>query len=320
MEVLTKHLNELVEDVLNMSKLESDHMEIVNESFDLNHVIDEISDLIDAQVSIQNITYYKHMDNIVHTHLIGDALQLRRILINLLTNAIKYNKPNGTIDTYVREIKSDDSRVTFEFEIKDTGIGMSEDYIENHLFTPFSQVKQDARTRYEGTGLGMSIVKGLVDKLGGTIEVKSEVGVGTQIKITLTYQLDTSKIEKQDASKLDLKDKKILLVEDNEINMEVAEFYLSEYVNIDKAWNGLEAVEKVREQPNTYSLILMDIMMPKMNGDEAAKCIRKINPSIPIVAMSAQSEYAIDQTIMNDSISKPIDEQKLNQILRKYVA
>ena len=320
MEVLTNHLNELVEDVLNMSKLQSDHMEIVNESFDLNHVIDEISDLIDAQVSIQNITYYKHMDNIVHTHLIGDALQLRRILVNLLTNAIKYNKPNGTIDTYVREIKSDDSKVTFEFEIKDTGIGMSEDYIENQLFTPFSQAKQDARTRYEGTGLGMSIVKGLVDKLGGTIEVKSEVGVGTQIKVVLTYQLDSSKNEKQDASKLDLKNKKILLVEDNEINMEVAEFYLGEYVNIDKAWNGLEAVEKVKEQPNTYSLILMDIMMPKMNGDEAARCIHKINPSIPIVAMSAQSEYAIDQTIMNDSISKPIDEQKLNQILSKYVA
>ena len=319
-EILTNHLNELVEDVLNMSKLQSDHMEIVNESFDLNHVIDEISDLIDAQVSIQNITYHKHMNNIVHTHLIGDALQLRRILVNLLTNAIKYNKPNGTIDAYVREIKSDDSKVTFEFEIKDTGIGMSEDYIENHLFTPFSQAKQDARTRYEGTGLGMSIVKGLVDKLGGTIEVKSEVGVGTQIKVVLTYQLDTSKIEKQDASKLDLKDKRILLVEDNEINMEVAEFYLGEYVNVDKAWNGLEAVEKVKEQPNTYSLILMDIMMPKMNGDEAARCIHKINPSIPIVAMSAQSEYAIDQTIMNDSISKPIDEQKLNQILSKYVA
>ena len=321
MEVLMNHLNELVEDVLNMSKLQSDHMEIVNESFDLNHVIDEISDLIDAQVSIQNITYHKHMDNIVHTHLIGDALQLRRILVNLLTNAIKYNKPNGTIDTYVREIKSDDSKATFEFEIKDTGIGMSEDYIENHLFTPFSQAKQDARTRYEGTGLGMSIVKGLVDKLGGHIEVKSEVGVGTQIKVVLTYQLDTFKIEKQDASKLDLKDKRILLVEDNEINMEVAEFYLNAvHANIDKAWNGLEAVEKVKEQPNTYSLILMDIMMPKMNGDEAAKCIRKINPSIPIVAMSAQSEYTIDQTIMNDSISKPLDEQKLNHILRKYVA
>ncbi|MCC3353770.1 response regulator [Holdemanella biformis] len=321
MEVLTKHLNELVEDILNMSKLESDHMEIVNEPFDLNYMVEELNSLIDAQVSLQNITYHKHMENVVHTHLIGDALQLRRILINLLTNAIKYNKSNGTIDMYVREISSDDSKVTFEFEIKDTGIGMSEDYIENHLFTPFSQAKQDARTRYEGTGLGMSIVKGLVDKLGGNIEVKSEVGVGTQIKVVLTYQLDTSKNEKQDSSKLDLKDKRILLVEDNEINMEVAEFYLNAvHANVDKAWNGLEAVEKVKEQPNQYSLILMDIMMPKMNGDEAAKCIRKINPSIPIVAMSAQSEYSIDQTIMNDSISKPIDEQKLDQILSKYIA
>ena len=321
MEVLTKHLNELVEDILNMSKLESDHMEIVDEPFDLNDMVEELNSLIDAQVSLQNITYHNHMENVVHTHLIGDALQLRRILINLLTNAIKYNKSNGTIDMFVREMSSDDSKVTFEFEIKDTGIGMSEDYIENHLFTPFSQAKQDARTRYEGTGLGMSIVKGLVDKLGGNIDVKSEVGVGTQIKVVLTYQLDTSKNEKQDSSKLDLKDKRILLVEDNEINMEVAEFYLNAvHANVDKAWNGLEAVEKVKEQPNQYSLILMDIMMPKMNGDEAAKCIRKINPSIPIVAMSAQSEYSIDQTIMNDSISKPIDEQKLDQILSKYIA
>lgn len=321
MEVLTKHLNELVEDILNMSKLESDHMEIVNEPFDLKCLVEELNSLIDAQVSLQNITYHNHMENVVHTHLIGDALQLRRILVNLLTNAIKYNKSNGTIDMFVREMSSDDSKVTFEFEIKDTGIGMSEDYIENHLFTPFSQAKQDARTRYEGTGLGMSIVKGLVDKLGGNIDVKSEVGVGTQIKVVLTYQLDTSKNEKQDTSKLDLKDKRILLVEDNEINMEVAEFYLNAvHANVDKAWNGLEAVEKVKEQPNQYSLILMDIMMPKMNGDEAAKCIRKINPSIPIVAMSAQSEYSIDQTIMNDSISKPIDEQKLNHILSKYVA
>lgn len=321
MEVLTKHLNELVEDILNMSKLESDHMEIVDEPFDLNDMVEELNSLIDAQVSLQNITYHNHMENVVHTRLIGDALQLRRILVNLVTNAIKYNKSNGTIDMYVRETSSDDSKVTFEFEIKDTGIGMSEDYIENHLFTPFSQAKQDARTRYEGTGLGMSIVKGLVDKLGGNIEVKSEVGVGTQIKVVLTYQLDTSKNEKQDTSKLDLKDKRILLVEDNEINMEVAEFYLNAvHANVDKAWNGLEAVEKVKEQPNQYSLILMDIMMPKMNGDEAAKCIRKINPSIPIVAMSAQSEYSIDQTIMNDSISKPIDEQKLDQILSKYIA
>lgn len=320
MEVLTKHLNELVEDILNMSKLESDHMEIVNEPFDLNDMVEELNSLIDAEISLQNITYHNHMENVVHTHLIGDALQLRRILVNLLTNAIKYNKSNGTIDMFVREMSSDDSKVTFEFEIKDTGIGMSEDYIENHLFTPFSQAKQDARTRYEGTGLGMSIVKGLVDKLGGNIEVKSEVGVGTQIKVVLTYQLDTSKNEKQDTSKLDLKDKRILLVEDNEINMEVAEFYLNAvHANVDKAWNELEAVEKVKEQPQ-YSLILMDIMMPKMNGDEAAKCIRKINPSIPIVAMSAQSEYSIDQTIMNDSISKPIDEQKLDQILSKYIA
>ena len=304
-----------------MSKLESNHMEIVNEPFDLSYFVEEMNSLIDAEVSLQNITYHKHIENVVHTHLIGDALQLRRIMVNLLTNAIKYNKPNGSIDMYVRELSIDESWATFEFEIKDTGIGMSENYIKNHLFTPFSQAKQDARTRYKGTGLGMSIVKGLVDKLNGTIEVKSELDVGTQIKVVLTYQLDTSASNTQENSILDLHDKRILLVEDNEINMEVAEFYLNAaHANVDKTWNGLEAVEKVKDEPNTYSLILMDIMMPKMNGDEASRCIRKINPSIPIVAMSAQSEYTIDQTIMNDSISKPLDEQKLNHILRKYVA
>ena len=158
-------------------------------------------------------------------------------------------------------------------------------------------------------------------------EIRTIIGIlfitGTQIRFQrnpCNHQFLMMK-KRNDSSKLDLKDKRILLVEDNEINMEVAEFYLNAvHANVDKAWNGLEAVEKVKEQPNQYSLILMDIMMPKMNGDEAAKCIRKINPSIPIVAMSAQSEYSIDQTIMNDSISKPIDEQKLNHILSKYIA
>ena len=315
-------LLELINEVLDMSKLESGEIYLEEKPFNIYQLINEVIDVVGKMADEREIKVEHKTPEIIHKDLIGSPIHLKRLLMNILSNAVKYNKDYGKIYLSSREIPSDqDGVVMLEFICQDTGIGMSEDYIKNHLFTPFSQAKQDARTRYKGTGLGMSIVKGLVDKLGGSIEVKSEVGVGTQIKVILAYQLDTSNTAKQDTSKLDLKDKRILLVEDNEINMEVAEFYLNAvHANVDKAWNGLEAVEKVKEQPNKYSVILMDIMMPKMNGDEAAKCIRKINPSIPIVAMSAQSEYSIDQTIMNDSISKPIDEQKLNHILSKYVS
>ena len=316
-----KLLLSIINNVLDMARIESGKMVVEERAEQIGIVVEEIENVFESSAQEKNIVFTTSVD-VDHTHVLWDGFKIREILMNLVGNAFKYTPEGGHIAIDVKELNCTRSGyVRIQTQVKDTGIGMSEDYIENHLFTPFSQAKQDARTRYEGTGLGMSIVKGLVDKLGGNIEVKSEVGVGTQIKVVLTYQLDTSKNEKQDSSKLDLKDKRILLVEDNEINMEVAEFYLNAvHANVDKAWNGLEAVEKVKEQPKKYSLILMDIMMPKMNGDEAAKCIRKINPSIPIVAMSAQSEYSIDQTIMNDSISKPIDEQKLNHILSKYIA
>ena len=172
----------------------------------------------------------------------------------------------------------------------------------------------------------MSIVKGLVDKLGGNIEVKSEVGVGTQIKVVLTYQLDTSKNEKQDTSKLDLKDKRILLVEDNEINMEVAEFYLNAvHANVDKAWNGLEAVEKVKEQPNQYSLILMDIMMPELGGYDACSRIRSYSTA-PVLFLTAKTQEGDKRRAYDsggdDFLAKPFSHaelmMKVESLLRRY--
>lgn len=315
-EISTKHLNELVDDVLNMSKLESNHMEFVNEPFDLTKVMEEVADLIDAQTTTHHISHNRYRQNIRHTHLIGDPLQLRRIMMNLLSNAVKYNKPNGSIDTYAKEISSDENTATFEFEIIDTGIGMSQDYIDHELFEPFTQVKKDARTRYKGTGLGMSIVKGLIDQLGGEIHVTSQENVGTDITFTLKYMLD----KQENDEPLNLKGKNILIVEDNEINMEIIEFYLeSMHAHLLLAWDGKQAIQKVEENPTSIDLILMDIMMPKMNGDKAAEQIKKINSHIPIIAMSAQSAYRIDKKIMEDSISKPIDMNRLKHVLEIYL-
>lgn len=315
-ETCARHLNELVNDVLNMSKIESNHMEFVNEPFDLVEVMEDVANLVDGQSKANHILHNRYRENIRHTHLVGDSLQLRRIMINLLSNAIKYNKPNGTIDTYAKEVSWDENTATFEFKIIDTGIGMSQEYIDHELFEPFTQVKKDARTRYKGTGLGMAIVKGLIDQLKGTIHVTSQENVGTQITFRLTYLLD----KQEDSESLDLEGMNILIVEDNEINMEIIQFYLeSMHANSILAWDGEQAVQKVEKNPTSIDLILMDIMMPKMNGDKAAKKIKKINSHIPIIAMTAQSAYCINKKIMDDSISKPIDVNRLRYVLRIYL-
>ena len=327
MEVLTKHLNELVEDVLNMSKLESDHMEIVNEPFDLNYMVEELNSLIDAEVSLQNITYHKHMENVVHTHLIGDALQLRRILVNLLTNAIKYNKSNGTIDTYVREISSDDSKVTFEFEIKDTGIGMSEEF-QKHLFEPFAQEQKGGASKFGGTGLGMPITKSLVEKMGGTITFISEQGIGTTFVITIPFKINEDVArdeEKQEEVTVSIRGLNILLVEDNELNMEIAEFMLqNEGADVEKAWNRQEAVELFKKsEPGEFDVILMDIMMPVMNGYEATKMIRSLDredaKKIPIIAMTAnaftEDRIRAKEAGMNEHVAKPVDVELLMKVI-----
>ena len=192
----------------------------------------EVAALVDAQLVESGITHRKHRSNIQHTALKGSSLQLRRIMVNLLSNAIKYNKSNGTIDTYAEELSCDGTTVWYEFKIVDTGIGMSEEFIKEQLFKPFTQEKNDARTLYRGTGLGMSIVKALLDKMGGSIEVESQLGAGSTFTFRLPFELDENaietKTEEQSLGEQKLEGKRILLVEDNEINMEIAEFYLKE--------------------------------------------------------------------------------------------
>lgn len=327
----TRHLLELVSDVLDMSKLEAGMFEIHEDVFDMNELMDEVAALVDAQLVESGITHCKHRSNIQHTALKGSSLQLRRIMVNLLSNAIKYNKSNGTIDTYAEELSCDGTTVWYEFKIVDTGIGMSEEFIKEQLFKPFTQEKNDARTLYRGTGLGMSIVKALLDKMGGSIEVESQLGEGSTFTFRLPFKVDENAIEtkkeEQSSGEQKLEGKQILLVEDNEINMEIAEFYLKELgIVVDKAWNGKEAIDKFEESaPGTYDLILMDIMMPVMGGREAARRIRTLErpdaETVRIYAMTAQvSSESVHKCLasgMNGQIAKPIDESKLREILTR---
>ena len=329
----TSHLLELVNDVLDMSKLEAGKLDTKEEAFDLKKLMDEVDVLMEAQLIQTGIAYRRHEGTIRHTKLYGTSLQLRRIMLNLLSNAVKYNKENGTIDTYVQELSDDGETAVFEFKIVDSGTGMSREFIENELFKPFTQETNDARTKYRGTGLGMSIVKALIDLMGGTIEVESKLGKGTAFIFRISFKIDQN-IHQQDETESReylqesiLRGMKILLAEDNEINMEIAEFYLTELgAEVDKAWNGKEAVDKFAgSEPGGYDAILMDIMMPVMDGITAAKHIRKLKRddagTVLILAITAQvSEENARKCLeagMDGYIPKPIDVRKLGMMLRK---
>lgn len=331
-EISTRHLMDLVNDVLDMSKLESGHLTVHEEPFDLEDLMKEVAVLMQGQLEETGIIHRKHRENMQHTMLKGDALQLQRIMMNLFGNAVKYNKKNGTIDTYATEISCDGKNVLYEFRIEDSGIGMSREYMEHELFQPFTQEKADARTQYKGTGLGMSIVKGLIDRMNGTISVRSTPGEGSEFTFRLAFRLAEEERQQAADNKEDAKDDlagmRVLLVEDNDINMEIAEFYLTDAgIIVEKAWNGKEAVEKYEGTPKGYySAILMDIMMPVMNGIEAARNIRRKEKNggkeIPIIAMTAQSERESKESCslagMNAYISKPVDPENLIRILRMY--
>lgn len=331
-EISTRHLIDLVNDVLDMSKIESGHMKVQEEVFDISELMKEVAVLMQGQIEQTGITHHKHRMNIVHTLLLGDPLQLQRIMMNLFSNAVKYNRKNGTIDTYANEVFCDGETVLYEFKIIDNGIGMSREFVENELFEPFTQEKADARTQYKGTGLGMSIVKGLIDKMNGTIEVKSVPGEGSEFTFRLPFKLAEQEnqisLQEEEQESKDLTGMCILLAEDNDINMEIAEFYLTDAgAKVEKAWNGKEAVEKFeKSKAGQYDLILMDIMMPVMNGLEATKVIRALDRTdageIPIIAMTAQSaqESATNckEAGMNAYISKPVEAEHLIRMIQQY--
>ena len=325
-------LLEIINEVLEMSKLEFGEISLEEKPFNLYTVIVEVTDLITNLAEETKILFEKNIDGLVHTHLIGSPIHLKRILINILTNAVKYNKEYGHIYLSCRELPADEpGKIKIEFLCRDTGIGMSEEF-QRHLFEPFAQEKQGCTSKFGGTGLGMSIAKSLTEKMGGTLTFESKQGIGTTMIATLLFKIDEYEDKwevNKDVPKDSIKGFHILLVEDNELNMEIAEFMIqNEGASVTKAWNGQEALERF-EQSRTgeYDAILMDVMMPVLNGYEATEKIRALNredaKKIPIIAMTAnaftEDRRRSKEAGMDGHIIKPINIELLVKVVAELV-
>ena len=325
-------LLELVNEVLDMSKLEADEMVLEETPFNLSSIAEEVFAVIEQIAAEQNIRIIWEKKEITHRNLIGSPGYVKRVMMNILSNAVKYNKKNGCIYISCMEIPSEQpDMTTMEFVCRDTGIGMT-DAFQEHIFEPFAQEHTGSRTKYAGTGLGMPISKKLIEKMGGTITFKSKEGAGTTFLIRVPFQIDlgADKREKQkDISEKSLKGLHILLAEDNELNMEIAEFMIrNEGAVVTKAWNGQEAVELFRKsRPGEIDVIIMDIMMPVMSGYEAAKIIRSMGREdakvIPIIAMTAnaftEDRLRAKEAGMDEHIAKPIDANKLVKAIHELL-
>ena len=322
-------LLELVNDVLDMSKLESGEVILEEIPFDLSRISREVLVVIEQMAAEQNIRIVWEKKEITHRKFIGSPGYVKRVMMNILSNAVKYNRKNGHIYISCREIPSGQPEMTtIEFVCRDTGIGMTDEF-QKHIFEPFAQEHAGSRTKFAGTGLGMPIAKKLIETMGGTITFESENGAGTTFVIRIPFKIDLNSDKREE--KKDVSDGKpikglhILLAEDNELNMEIAEFVLqNEGAVVTKAWNGQEAVERFKKsEPGEFDAILMDIMMPVMNGYEAAKTIRSMDRKdakvIPIIAMTANA-FAEDrikakEAGMDEHISKPVDEKLLVKVI-----
>ena len=325
-------LLELVNDVLDMSKLESGEIVLEEIPFNLSSISREVLAVIEQMAAEQNIRIVWEKKEITHRDFIGSPGYVKRVMMNILSNAVKYNRENGHIYISCMEIPAGQpGMTTMEFVCRDTGIGMTEEF-QKHIFEPFAQEHTGSRTKFAGTGLGMPIAKNLVEKMGGAITFESEEGTGTTFVIRVPFKIDMNadKCEKQkDVSEKSIKGLHILLAEDNELNMEIAEFMLqNEGAEVTKAWNGQEAVELFRKsKPGEFDVILMDIMMPVMNGYEATKMIRSLDredaKTIPIIAMTAnaftEDRIKAKEAGMDEHIAKPVDGKLLINIIYKLM-
>ena len=325
-------LLELVNDVLDMSKLESDEVILEEIPFNLSNIFREVFVVIEQIAAEQDIRIAWERKEIIHRNLIGSPGYVKRVMMNILSNAVKYNRENGHIYISCIEIPSEQSGMTtMEFVCRDTGIGMTEKF-QKCVFEPFAQEHTGSRTKFAGTGLGMSISKKLVEKMGGTITFESEEGTGTTFVIRVPFKLDLDvdkSKEQKDLSEKTIKGLRILLAEDNELNMEIAEFmFQKEGAEVTKAWNGLEAVEIFeKSSPGEFDVILMDIMMPVMNGYKATKRIRSMNredaKTIPIIAMTAnaftEDRLKAKEAGMDEHISKPVDGNLLVKVIHELL-
>ena len=325
-------LLELVNDVLDMSKLESGEIVLEEIPFNLSSIYREVFVVIEQVAAEQNLQIVWEKKEITHRDLIGSPRYVKRVMMNILSNAMKYNRENGHIYISCIEIPSGQPETTtMEFVCRDTGIGMAEEF-QKHIFEPFAQEHTGSRTKFAGTGLGMPIAKNLVEKMGGAITFESAEGIGTTFVIRVPFKIDLDvdiREEQADVSEKSIKGLHILLAEDNELNMEIAEFVLqNEGAEVSKAWNGEETVELFRKsESGEFDAILMDIMMPVMNGYEATKMIRSLDREdakvIPIIAMTAnaftEDRLRAKEAGMNEHIAKPFDVKLLVKIIHKLV-
>ena len=326
------HLKALVNDVLDMQRMETDRFFLEQIPFDIREILDNCWSMLEAQASRLDITLKKiKPGSLKYPYLIGSPLHIRQIFMNLLSNAIKYNKPGGSISVHAKIIRQVHQNVIYKFIISDTGIGISPEF-QKHIFEPFAQEDTGARTIYKGTGLGMAIVHRLVQEMGGTIQLKSEKNVGSTFTLILPFTIDehqpSASAETATDTPPDLTDLHILVVEDNELNLEIAVFSLEAAgLNVSTAINGLEAVRLFeKSKPYEYDIILMDIMMPVMNGLDAAKAIRGLSrpdaPTVPIIALSANA-FAEDiqkskNAGINEHLAKPLEMDKVLKVIASY--
>ena len=329
----TSHLLlELINEVLDMSKLESDEVVLEDIPFNLNSIFEEILGVIEHMAAEQNIRIIWEEKEVTHWNLIGSPVHVKRILMNIWSNAVKYNKENGYVYISCREIPSKQTAMpTLEFVCRDTGIGMTEAF-QKRIFEPFAQEHAGSRTKFAGTGLGMPITKKLVEKMSGTISFESKESAGTTFVIRIPFQIDADmkdRTETEEKTETSIQGLHVLLTEDNELNMEIAEFVLqNEGAVVTKAWNGQKAVDIFRKsRPGEFDAILMDIMMPVMNGYEAAKMIRSLDREdakvIPIIAMTAnaftEDKMRAKEAGMDEHIAKPVDGKLLVKVINELV-
>ena len=332
-----KYLVSLVNDVLDMNKLQSGDLKDQQLLFDLTEVLQELNQIYDERAAKKGIRYEIDWKNGTYSHstLVGNPVYLGRILSNIMDNAIKFSQSGSVLTFGVKEETLDDDRANFTFYCKDQGVGMSEDFIA-HAFDMFSQESETSRSRYEGTGLGLAITKQLVDRMDGSIELKSKAGVGTTVIVKIPFKIGTqdknSNLSDKPVSLDDysVEGMRALVVEDNELNMEIARCILEDSgMEVTCAVDGQEAVEIFEKSaPDYFGVIYMDIMMPRMNGLDAARTIREMKRRdarrVPIIAMSANSfaEDIINSRLagMNVHLAKPLDAEKMIIALKQCMA
>ena len=334
--VSARHLLSLINDILQMSKLESGEVTLSHEALDLNQLAKDVLIIVEQRAAEAGITleYDKNSDRVAHNIVYGSPLHIRQIFLNIYSNCIKYNKVGGKVETTCNCLGIQDEVVTYRWTIRDTGIGMNEEFLK-HIFDPFAQERSDARSVYNGTGLGMSIVKSLIDHMNGTIEITSKEGVGSTFVITIPFELaDDASLPEQQTEELmetgveNIHGRNLLLAEDNELNAEIAQTLLEdEGAIVTIVHNGQQAIDIFKENPpGTFDAILMDVMMPVVDGLSATKAIRALDredaKKIPIIAMTAN---AFDEDIkrcmeagMNAHLSKPLEMDKVIETIAKY--